>query len=150
MQMQIVKASALPAALGANTVYFIKDGAAGYKQYITDNAGTVTHSLSAPDMNRYDLPMVTTTGAMNLSANQVFKVDLSTAGARNVSFTNPPANTRSMVIVLKTTGSVGSIVFPSNVTFGDEVDATPGTVSSVFTILYSDGAYLLAGNIRSS
>lgn len=150
MPLYVKKLNALPGTLDANTMYLIKASASSFKIYVTDSAGTVAaaNTPGSIDITRYDLPTSTTTGAMNLATNQVFKVDLTTSGVRTVSFSNPPANTRSMVIVVETIGNTGSIVFPGSVIVATDVDTTPGATRSIFTIFFDGTNYTLVNNSK--
>ena len=67
-------------------------------------------------LNSYDLLTLASTGPMDLSAAQVFKVDNTATGTINVDFQNIPAE-RAMTVVVEVTGNVGTLVFPGSVTF---------------------------------
>lgn len=150
MAFSIKKLNALPGALLPDTMYLIKNGTSGFKIFVTNSAGTIASSNTptAVDINRYDLPIAATTGVMDLSVNQVYKVDLTTAGARTMSFTNAPANTKAMVIVIETVGNLGTIILPGVVTAASGVETTPGAIRSVFTIFFDGTNYTLVSNSK--
>lgn len=149
--MKVFKVAALPAQKEPNACYYVKDGASGFVQYITDNTGAVTYRAKADptslSFDRYDLPMATTAnGVMDLSKNQIFKIDASTAGTAIVmSFTNAPAG-KSMVVVVQVNGSTRSVSVPAGSVVMDTVDNTLGTVMSVMTFFWDGTKFYLMSN----
>ena len=150
--MKVYKVAALPTPLEANAVYFVKDGASHFQMYLVDAGGTVTTRPYADaksfDFTRYDLPTATSTGAMDLSLNQVFKISAASAGTINLSFTNPPASTKAMVVIVEVTGNTATIALPSTVTVTDGVDTTLGTVQTIITFFYDGGKFFLINSSR--
>lgn len=89
-------------------------------------------------LDRYDLLVTSSTGAMDVNVSQVFKVD-GTAN-KTMSFTNLPAN-RAMTIVIVFTGSGASLTWPGNLAWSNGTAVTLGTTRTVVTILW-DGTNL--------
>lgn len=151
MALKFAIVNAIPGSPAANTLYFVKDGATHYRGVLTDNAGALKEAYADPKsvtFTHYSLPIATSTGALNLAQNNIFKIDTSTTGVRNVSFTNPPAE--AMVIVIETVGNLGTISFPGTVTVAAGVDPTQGTIKSIFTLLWDTERYYLVSNAQVS
>lgn len=152
--MRVFKVNALPAtgSLVANACYFVKDGA-GFIQYLTDSSGTVTFKAKADPtstgFNRYDLPVATSAnGVLDLSLNQIFKIDASATGAAiTMSFTNPPAP-KSMTVVVQVNGSTRSVNIPAGAVVMEGVDNTLGTVLSIMTFFYDGTKFYLMNNAK--
>lgn len=150
--MKVYKVSALPTPLEANAVYFVKDGTSHFQMYLVDSGGTVTTrpyaDVKSFDFNRYDLPTATSTGVMDLSLNQIFKINASTAGTINLSFTNAPAAAKAMVIVIEVTGNAATIGLPANVTVTDGVDTTLGALQTIITLFFDGTKFFLINSSR--
>ena len=104
----------------------------------TDSGYYVRVNSAWKKLDRYDLLVTSTTGAMDVSVSQVFKVD-GTAN-KTMSFTNLPAN-RAMTIVIVFTGSGASLTWPGNLAWSNGTSVTLGTTRTVVTILW-DGTNL--------
>ena len=150
--MKVYKVAVLPTPLEANAVYFVKDGSDHFQMYLVDAAGNATTrpyaDMKTIDFSRYDLPTATSTGAMDLAQNQVFKINASSAGTINLTFSNPPASTRSMVIVIEVTGNTATVSIPGTVTVVDGVDTTLGTVQTIITLFFDGSKYFLINSAR--
>lgn len=150
--MKIYKVNQLPAVLEANASYYVKDGD-GFIQYIIDSAGAIASKAKADPtkiaFNRYDLPYTdAANGVMNLSVNQVFKIDATTTGAAvALSFTNPPVG-KSMVVVVQVNGSTRSVTLPVGTTVMDTVDNTLGVVMTVMTFFYDGAKFYLMNSSK--
>lgn len=146
------KVNVLPATYTPNTVYMVKEGD-DTRTYVSSSDGSKVYNTVAKattvDFSRYDLPMAVTTGELDLSKNQVFQIDLTTAGVRNITFTNAPS--QSMVVVLQTIGNVGSIQFPATIKITEGSDQTVGASKSIITLFW-DGStmfYMSNGQIAA-
>lgn len=150
--MKVYKVNQRPEVLEANASYYVKDGD-GFIHYITDSAGQIAFKAKADPIDisfdRYDLPFSTTVnGVMDLNANQVFKVDATTAGdAVALSFTNPPVG-KSMVVVVQVNGSTRSVTLPVGTTVMDTVDNTLGVVMTVMTFFYDGTKFYLMNSSK--
>lgn len=89
-------------------------------------------------LDRYDLLVTSSTGAMDVNVSQVFKVD-GTAN-KTMSFTNLPPN-RAMTIVIVFSGSGASLTWPGTLAWSNGTAVTLGTTRTVVTILW-DGTNL--------
>lgn len=89
-------------------------------------------------LDRYDLLVTSTTGAMDVSVSQVFKVD--GTASKTMSFTNLPTN-RAMTIVIVFAGSGASLTWPSGLAWSNGTAPVLGTTRTVITILW-DGTNL--------
>lgn len=104
----------------------------------TDSGYYVRVNSAWKKLDRYDLLVTSSTGAMDVNVSQVFKVD-GTAN-KTMSFTNLPAN-RAMTIVIVFSGSGASLTWPSNLAWSNGTAVTLGTTRTVVTILW-DGTNL--------
>ncbi len=104
----------------------------------TDSGYYVRVNSAWKKLDRYDLLVTSTTGAMDVNVSQVFKVD-GTAN-KTMSFTNLPAD-RAMTIVIVFTGSGASLTWPGNLAWSNGTSVTLGTTRTVVTILW-DGTNL--------
>jgi hypothetical protein len=110
--------------------------------YLTNNTGTVARVLTAlADFTSYSLPIGTGTGAIDLSVNQIYKVSLTAAGQKTISFTNAP--TEAMTIVIEAVGNVGTIVFPAGVVNVTGVTNTLGSVKTLFVLFWDTEKYYI-------
>lgn len=152
--MKIFKVNALPGSLEANALYFVKVDTNKFTQYFTDSTGAVSYTATVnPNdikFNRYTLPFGTsTTGVMDLSSRQIYKIDASTAGATiPMSFTNIPTSSESMVIVVEINGSTRQVTLPAGVKIADGVDNTLGVVASIMTFFFNGTNFTLMSNGR--
>lgn len=89
-------------------------------------------------LKTYSLPLVTTTGAIDLSVAQVFKV--SAGVERTVTITNIPAG-RSVVAVLKLIGD-GAVTWPSNIDWVDGSAPVLGGTYTTINLLFIDGTVI--------
>jgi hypothetical protein len=89
-------------------------------------------------LNRYDLSIVATTATLDVSSNQTFTVDLSTA--RTLSITNLPTG-RSMPIVITFTGNSGAVSWTNTVNWSGGIAPVFATTETT-VILYWTGAHL--------
>lgn len=89
-------------------------------------------------LDRYDLNVVTSTGVMDISVAQAFKVD-GTAN-KTMSFTNLPPN-RIMTIVIVFNGGGASLTWPSGLAWSNGLSPVLGAIRTVVTILW-DGTNL--------
>jgi hypothetical protein len=142
MGLKVFKVNALPETLVANAMYMIPNGATDVKLYLTNNTGTVARVLTAlADFTSYSLPIGTGTGAIDLSVNQIYKVSLTAAGQKTISFTNAP--TEAMTIVIEAVGNVGTIVFPAGVVNVTGVTNTLGSVKTLFVLFWDTEKYYI-------
>lgn len=144
-QLKIKKLSALPSTLEAHTVYYIPDGPDHYIQYVTNADGTVASRAYADAKSVkfpvYTLPQAVSTGVMDLSKNQIYRVTPGTGAQVAVSFTNIP--TESQTIVIEVVGKAGGINFPASVTVCDGVDPTLGTVLTIMTLFWNGSKFYM-------
>lgn len=145
MGMKVFKVSALPGTLVADAMYMVTSGADDVKLYITDNTGTVARVLNATAgiaaFSQYSLPITTGTGAIDLSQTQVYKVDLTAAGQKTISFTNAPA--KAMTIVIEALGNTGTIIFPVGTVNVTGVSNTLGAVKTLFILFWDNEKYYI-------
>lgn len=102
--------------------------------------GGASKQMPLPDalvVDKYNLAHFATTGACDLSKYQSFLIDLSAAGAKTVTFTNAPAG-RSMTIVFKIKGKVGTITWPAGITWNESTAPEFGTNNTI-VVLFWDG-----------
>lgn len=92
-------------------------------------------------LNRYDLNIVTTTGACDLSVSNVFKIVNSAATAKTVSFTNPPAGRAATIIVL-IEGNAGAINWPAGVVWSDAISPEIGATVTSVVLLWDGTRYI--------
>lgn len=145
MGMKVFKMSALPGTLVADAMYMITTGTNDVKLYITNKTGTVARVLNATAgiaaFSQYSLPITTGTGAIDLSQTQIYKVDLTAAGQKTISFTNAPA--KAMTIVIEAVGNVGTIVFPAGTVNVTGVSNSLGTVKTLFILFWDTEKYYI-------
>lgn len=148
--LSVSKVNALPSTLVKDTLYIVADGANNMKLFVADKVGAAARPVSV-DVNtsfsKYDLGVATTTGELNLAANQVFTLVNNTNTGKTLSITNAPAN-RAMTVVVKVAGSSGSVGFPAGAKLADGVDATLGTVSTIFVMLVIGTDVTVTTNLR--
>ncbi|AKJ73310.1 capsid and scaffold protein [Salmonella phage 41] len=89
-------------------------------------------------LDRYDLLVTSSTGAMDVSVSQAFKVDGTTN--KSMTFTNLPAN-RIMTIVIVFNGGGASLNWPAALAWSNGAPPVLGTTRTVVTILW-DGTNL--------
>uniref|UniRef100_A0AAU8GF05 Tail fiber protein n=1 Tax=Salmonella phage vB_SEnST11_KE23 TaxID=3161174 RepID=A0AAU8GF05_9CAUD len=89
-------------------------------------------------LDRYDLLVTSTTGAMDVSASQVFTVD--GTASKSMSFANLPVG-RAMTIVIVFSGSGASLTWPSSLSWSNGVAPVLGATRTVVTVLW-DGTNL--------
>lgn len=104
----------------------------------TDSGYYVRVNSAWKKLDRYDLLVTSSTGAMDVNVSQVFKVD-GTAN-KTMSFTNLPPN-RAMTIVIVFSGSGASLTWPGTLAWSNGTAVTLGTTRTVVTILW-DGTNL--------
>lgn len=85
---------------------------------------------------RYDLASATTTATLNLAQQQVFRV--AATSNRTLSFSNAPGSGRAMTVVVRLTGSSGTITWPAGIAWSD---STAPELMGTWTIvtLFWDG-----------
>lgn len=141
------KVNTLPSTYTPNTVYMVKEGN-DTRIYVSSADGSKVHSTvskaTTVDFSRYDLPVAVTTGELDLSKNQVFQINLSTAGIRNITFANAPS--RAMVVILETIGNVGSIQFPATLKNTEGSDQTIGASKSIITLFWDGSTMFFMSN----
>lgn len=89
--------------------------------------------------DRYDLAYLATTATLDVSLNNVFTVDLSTA--RTLNITNLPTN-RSMVITVVFSGNAGTVNWTNTIRWTDGVAPSYSATKTTIVILW-DGSTLL-------
>lgn len=143
------KVAVLPETFEANTIYMIKEDE-DFRLYVSSSDGSKVYpnvaKANTADFTRYDLPVAVTTGNLDLSQNQVFKIDLTTAGVRTINFVNPPD--RAMVVVIETIGSVGTLQFPPSMKITEDSDQTVGESRSIITLFWDGSAMYFMSNGR--
>jgi hypothetical protein len=88
--------------------------------------------------DRYDLKVVASNGALDLSKQQVFTVDNTTAAAKTISLTGAPAG-RAAVFVIVIAGKAGAITWPVGMTWNSDTPPDLGVTRTVVVLLW-DGA----------
>lgn len=89
-------------------------------------------------LDRYDLRVIETTGAMDASAGNCFKVD-GTAN-KTMSLTGLPAG-RAMTIVIRFLGKGAQLTWPANLSWSNGTAPALGTTRTVVTLFW-DGEFL--------
>lgn len=84
-------------------------------------------------IKRYDLDSVTTTAALDLSVSQVFRVDASVA--RTLVFSNVPAATKAMTVVVHLTGAA-AITWPAGILWNNSVAPILGLTWTTVILLW--------------
>ena len=93
------------------------------------------------ELDRYDLRHDNTTGVMDLSICQTFKLDNTTSSKKTLSFANVPTG-RSITIVLQVEGKAGALVFPEDIIWpSNTISLKDGQNLFVF---YSNGSSITA------
>lgn len=91
-------------------------------------------------LNRYDVAIADSTGAMDVSAAQLFRI--SGTGTATISFTNLPTN-RAMTFVIVLSGKGGSLTWPSALKWSNNEAPTLGDTRTNIVVLW-DGTNLTA------
>jgi len=86
---------------------------------------------------RYDLASASTTATLDLAAQQVFRVDASSN--RTLSFSNAPGSNRAMTVVIRITGSTGTITWPAGIEWAEGTAPELRDAWTAVTLLW-DGA----------
>lgn len=89
-------------------------------------------------LDRYDLAVTESTGAMDVSVSQVFTVD--GTASKTMSFANLPAG-RAMTIVIVFSGSGAGLTWPSDLAWSNGTAPSLGATRTVVTVLW-DGTNL--------
>lgn len=89
-------------------------------------------------LDRYDLRVVETTGAMDASVSNCFKVD--GTASKTMSLTGLPAG-RAMTIVIRFLGKGAQLTWPSTLAWSNETPPALGTTRTVVTLFW-DGEFL--------
>ena len=95
--------------------------------------------------DRYDLKIASTTGVLDLSAQQIFTVNATSN--RTISFLNTPPAGRSMTVVIELQGSGGSITWPT-ITWNGGTAPTLGATSTVVVLLWTGTKWI--GSVGAS
>lgn len=145
MGLKVYKTNELPQVLQPDAMYMVSSGSSDVKIYITDKTATVARfisgSASVAAFSQYSLPITTGTGVIDLSTTQIYKVDLSAAGTKTISFTNPPA--KAMTIIIEAVGNTGTISFPASVVNTTGIDTALGVVKTIFVLFWDTEKYYL-------
>lgn len=104
----------------------------------TDSGYYIRQNSAWKKLDRYDLLVTSTTGAMDVNVSQVFKVD--GTASKTMSFTNLPAN-RAMTIVIVFAGAGAGLTWPAGLAWSNGTAPVLGTTRTVVTILW-DGTNL--------
>lgn len=125
--------SAAAAAQGAAGLPALS-GKAGLPLVAKSDGTGVEYSGS---LRRYDLDVVATTAALDLSLSQVFKINASQP--RVLTFTNPPAANRAMTLVLHITGK-SDVTWPPSILWNNSQTPVLGNAwTTVILIWVGDG-----------
>ena len=103
--------------------------------YFQKTVGADTTWVIASKVDKYDLKVTTTTGAADVNASQVFKIDNTTASAKTVTVTNAPAG-RAMTIVVKIKGATGTIAYGNTVVWDGGAQPALGTTFTLITLFW--------------
>jgi|SRR5690606_15247229 len=96
----------------------------------------------AKQMKRYDLPFSDST-EIDLAATQVYRY--SVTGNIELTIANPPAADRAMTAVIIFEGSAGSVTWPENITWNEDIAPVLATNLTVVTLLWVGDKFL--GNV---
>ncbi len=99
--------------------------------------------------NKYNLAIETSTGVLDLSSAQVFRIDNSATTAKTISFTNAPAD-RAMTVVVRIIGSKGVITWPADITWNDNLPPVLGTTLTTVCLLWDGLSWSGAQSITKS
>lgn len=150
MGLKVYKVDALPQTLIADSMYLVASGTADVKLYFTDKLGTVARILNATAgvaaFSHYSLPIATGTGEIDLSNTQIYKVDLTAAGQKTISFINPPSE--AMTIVIEAIGNVGTIVFPVEVINVAGGISPLGAGKTLFVVFWDNDKYYIINIVK--
>jgi hypothetical protein len=96
--------------------------------------------VEAVAFDKYDLKVQSSTGALDMSKQQVFTIDNSAATAKTLSFTGAPAG-RAATFIVVILGKAGAVTWPDATTLAWNADTPPdlGTNRTVVVLLW-DGA----------
>lgn len=151
IKLLIEMVTELPATLELNKLYLLAGANNTFTMHVRSGSGTPTKRDMAAlfqAFDRYDLGIQDTTGPMDISAKQWFRVNLGTAGAAITLTMTGTGSARGQVIVLQTLGNARSVVLPSNVVVPSGIDTTPGAISSIYTIVWDGATAQLISNAR--
>ena len=94
--------------------------------------------LRHPD--RYDLPFSTATSILDLSTQQVFKVDATVN--RNLQFTYVPPSDRVMSVIIHLLGKGGLIVWPAGIVWNNDLAPELGNQSTTISLFWTGESWL--------
>lgn len=95
--------------------------------------------------DRYDLKIASSTGALDLAAQQIFTIN-ATAN-RTITFSNTPGADRSMTVVIELQGSGGAITWPT-ITWSGGKAPTLGTTLTVVVLFWTGTKWI--GSVSAS
>lgn len=122
------------------------------KRWIYKNGGWVSYGtvngMEPVDLTlpRYDLAVAPIGAGGDLTKEQVFTVNNTTSGVKNITFTGMPSG-RAMTVVVVVTGNTGTIAIPG-LTFATGVDNTVGANKTTFVLFWDGAAFTVTSNIK--
>lgn len=99
------------------------------------------------EFNRYDVNIQVTTGVIDAAVSNVFKINNTATGLKNVTFTNLPTD-RATTIVVLIDGNVGSVTWPEGIVWNNGTSPELKNTLTNIVFLY-DGSRLI-GTVGAS
>lgn len=122
-----------------NSVPFWHDSDTGIIHYQKTIGGNTTWQ-ALNSLERYDLNVVSSTGAIDASATQVIKIDNSTATTKTVNITNAPVG-RAMTFVIKITGKAGTVNYANTVVWSGGSAPVLGNTYTLVALFWDGTAF---------
>lgn len=104
-------------------------------EIIQDGASRKALLSALKRFNKYNLAIMTTTGALDLGQAQFFTVANTVAGQKTLTFNNAPTD-RAMVVVVRVRGNAGNIVWPTGVVWNESTAPTLGATLTTVCLLW--------------
>lgn len=92
-------------------------------------------------VDRYDLAISATTGAMDAAASLNYTLDNTAATAKTITFSNFTAS-RAITAVIKIKGKAGNLSWPGTIVWNNSTAPILGTTSTI-VVLYWDGTEMI-------
>lgn len=92
-------------------------------------------------VDRYDLLISATSGALDAAVSMNYTLDNTAATAKTITFAGFTAN-RAITAVIKIKGNAGNLTWPGTIVWNNSVAPTLGTTSTI-VVLYWDGTEMI-------
>lgn len=128
-------------------------GADATARSVSDGSGNTlpihisTDSIGLDRVSTYKMKAADSTGVLDLSIANVFRVSASTN--RTISFTNVPGSTTSMTVLVVISGATGAFTWPGSVLWSAGASPTLGANKTVVTLLWDGVSWVGATSIKA-